>query len=299
MISPYFRLTKPGIIFGNLVSVAGGFFLASKGHVDLMVLLATAVGVALVVASGCVFNNLIDRDIDRCMERTRNRPLVTGEIWPRAAALFGSVLGLAGVAVLYLSTNLLAVGLVLGGFGVYVGLYSLYMKRNSVYGTLIGSLAGAAPPIVGYCAVSGRFDTGALILLVIFSLWQMPHSYAIAIFRFKDYAAAAIPVLPVKRGITRAKFQIVGYILAFAVATVTLCLSGYVGKNYLVVAIALSGYWLYMALSGFSTGDDRIWARKIFMFSILIITALSIMMSVDYTGMAVNSQELLTYMPVR
>lgn len=299
VIRQYVRLTKPGIIFGNLVSVAGGFFLASKGHVDTMALLATAVGVALVVASGCVFNNLIDRDIDRCMERTRKRPLVTGEIGPRTAALFGSVLGLAGVAVLYLSTNLLAVGLVLGGFVIYVGLYSLYMKRNSVYGTLVGSLAGAAPPIVGYCAVSGRFDTGALILLVIFSLWQMPHSYAIAIFRFKDYAAAAIPVLPVKKGVTRAKFQIVAYILAFAAATVALCLSGYVGRNYLVVAVALSGYWLYMALAGFSTGDDRLWARKIFMFSILIITALSIMMSVDFTGMAVNSQELLTYVPVR
>lgn len=297
VIKQYLRVTKPGIIFGNLISVAGGFFLASKGHIDLLAFLATAIGVSLVVASGCVFNNVIDRDIDQRMERTRNRPLATGAITPAQALLFGAVLGLAGVGLLYVATNVLAVAVVLVGFAVYVGVYSLYMKRHSVYGTLIGSLAGAAPPIVGYCAVTGRFDMGALILLVMFSLWQMPHSYAIAIFRFKDYAAASIPVLPVSKGIVSAKNHIVMYILAFTVATVMLTVSGYAGYNYLVVACALCAYWFYMALSGFSTGDDRLWARKLFMFSIIIIMALSVMMSVDFTGVTHNSQELLTYVP--
>lgn len=110
------------------------------------------------------------------------------------------------------------------GFVVYVGVYSLYMKRHSVYGTLIGSLSGAAPPVIGYCAVTGDFDSGAAILLAIFSLWQMPHSYAIAIFRFKDYQAANIPVLPVVKGISVAKNHITLYIIAFAVATLMLTL---------------------------------------------------------------------------
>ena len=110
----------------------------------------------------------------------------------------------------------------LAGLVIYVGVYSLYLKRNSVYGALIGSLAGAAPPLAGYCAVTGRFDLGAVILLSIFSLWQMPHCYAIAVFRFDDYTAAAIPVLPVKQGTAAAKKHIVGYILAFMAATLML-----------------------------------------------------------------------------
>ncbi len=118
------------------------------------------------------------------------------------------------------------------GFVVYVGVYSLYMKRHSVYGTLIGSLSGAAPPVIGYCAVTGDFDSGAAILLAIFSLWQMPHSYAIAIFRFKDYQAANIPVLPVVKGISVAKNHITLYIIAFAVATLMLTLGGYAGYKY-------------------------------------------------------------------
>ena len=115
------------------------------------------------------------------------------------------MLGIAGMALLLVAANVVAMLIAVVGFVVYVGVYSLYMKRKSVYGTLVGSLSGAAPPVIGYCAVTGQFDTGALILLLIFSLWQMPHSYAIAIFRFKDYRAANIPVLPVIKGISVAK----------------------------------------------------------------------------------------------
>ncbi|VFS67153.1 Protoheme IX farnesyltransferase [Raoultella terrigena] len=155
------------------------------------------------------------------------------------------------------------------GFVVYVGVYSLYMKRHSVYGTLIGSLSGAAPPVIGYCAVTGNFDSGAAILLAIFSLWQMPHSYAIAIFRFKDYQAANIPVLPVVKGISVAKNHITVYIIAFAVATLMLSLGGYAGYKYLVVAAAVSVWWLGMALRGYKVADDKVWARKLFVFSIV------------------------------
>ncbi|SPY76620.1 Protoheme IX farnesyltransferase [Providencia rustigianii] len=194
MFKQYLQVTKPGIIFGNLISVIGGFLLASKGSIDYPLFIATLLGVSLVVASGCVFNNYIDRDIDRIMERTKNRPLVKGLIDPKVSLIYATVLGIAGMVLLLVAANALAMLLALIGFIVYVGLYSLYMKRKSVYGTLIGSLSGAAPPVIGYCAVTNEFDAGALILLLIFSLWQMPHSYAIAIFRFKDYKAANIPV---------------------------------------------------------------------------------------------------------
>ncbi|CAQ85519.1 MULTISPECIES: heme o synthase [Photorhabdus] len=292
MIKQYLQVTKPGIIFGNLISVIGGFLLASKGVIDYPLFLSTLLGVSLVVASGCVFNNYIDRDIDRIMERTKNRVLVKGLIDPKISLIYASILGIAGIVLLYVAANALAMQLAIIGFVVYVGVYSLYMKRKSVYGTLIGSLSGAAPPVIGYCAVTGQFDTGALILLLIFSLWQMPHSYAIAIFRFKDYQAANIPVLPVIKGISVAKNHIILYILAFMIATLMLAISGYAGYKYLVVAAAVSIWWLGMALSGYKTANDRVWARKLFVFSIVAITSLSVMMSVDPT---VSSETFLTY----
>lgn len=288
----FIQITKPGIIFGNVLSVAGGFFLASKGHVDLAIFLAAMIGTSLVVASGCVFNNCIDRDIDIKMERTKNRVLVQGLISLKLALIFATVLGVAGVALLYTVANPLAALFAVIGFVIYVGLYSLYLKRKSVHGTLVGSLSGAMPPVIGYVAVTNSFDMAALVLLVMFSLCQMPHSYAIAIFRFNDYLAASIPVLPVKRGIQVAKKHILLYILAFLVATLMLTFSGYAGMSYLAVAAAMGMYWLYMAWTGYKAVDDTVWARKLFVFSIFTITALSVMMSLDFQ---VPKELLLTY----
>jgi len=283
MIKSYLQVTKPGIIIGNLISVVGGFLLAAKGHMDHTLFSYTILGVSLVVASGCAFNNLIDRDIDRKMERTKNRVLVKGLVSVHTTFALAIVLGVLGFAILYFGANPLAMWLAVMGFVVYVFVYSLYMKRHSVYGTLIGSLSGAAPPVIGYCAVSNEFDTGALILLAIFSLWQMPHSYAIAIFRFKDYQAANIPVLPVVKGIAVAKHHILLYIIAFMFAALMLSIGGYAGYKYLVVATAVSVWWLCMALSGYkSENNDYVWARKLFVFSIIAICTLNIMMSIDF-----------------
>lgn len=293
MIKQYLQVTKPGIIFGNLISVVGGFLLASKGSINYPVS-RHLVGVSLVVASGCVFNNYIDRDIDKKMERTKNRVLVKGLIAPSVTLVYATALGIAGFALLYIAANPLAMWLAVMGFVVYVGVYSLYMKRHSVYGTLIGSLSGAAPPVIGYCAVTNEFDAGALILLAIFSLWQMPHSYAIAIFRFKDYQAANIPVLPVVKGISVAKNHITVYILAFMIATLMLTTVGYAGYKYLIVAAAVSVWWLGMALRGYKTENDSVWARKLFVFSIVAITSLSVMMSIDFSATAAP-EALVTY----
>ncbi|MGA8831349.1 MAG: heme o synthase [Desulfomonilaceae bacterium] len=295
-ITNYLLVAKPGIIFGNLISSAAGFFLASKGRVDGLALPATLIGISLVVASGCVFNNCVDRKIDRKMIRTRNRALAKGLISLKITISYATILGIAGLALLWVATNLLSVVIVLAGLVIYVGVYSLYMKRNSVYGTLIGSLAGATPPLAGYCAVTGRFDMGAFILLLIFSLWQMAHCYAIAVFRFDDYATAAIPILPVKQGIAAAKRHIVGYILAFMAATLMLTFGGYSGYSTFAVATVLGLSWLYMAWSGYDASDERLWAKKLFIFSILTIFILSVMMSIDFTA-PVPSEMLLSYAP--
>jgi heme o synthase len=228
-----------------------------------------------------VFNNCIDRDIDHKMERTKNRVMVQGGMSLPLALIYATLLGVAGFSLLYVQANPLSAFCALIGFIVYVGFYSLWLKRKSVHGTLVGSLSGAMPPVIGYCAVSNSFDLAAVTLLVMFSLWQMPHSFAIAIFRFKDYSAANIPVLPVARGILAAKKQIVLYVLAFVLATLMLTLGGYAGLGYLAVAAAMGLYWLYMAWGGYKAEDDSKWARKVFGFSILTVTALSVMMGVD------------------
>ena len=289
MFKRYLQVTKPGIIMGNLISVAGGFFLASRGEIDWILMLATVVGLSLVVASGCAINNYIDRDIDAKMQRTRNRVTVNGEMSGKAAFFHGIVLGVIGFALLSYFTNWVAVAFAVFGYVVYVGLYTMYFKRKSVYGTFVGSLSGAVPPVVGYCAAAGQFDAGAAILLTMFCIWQMPHSYAIAIFRYKDYEAAGIPVLPVSQGIAKAKRHIILHIAAFAVVAALLPLTGYVGIGFMVVALATSLWWLAMALRGSRPGIDvNGWARQVFFFSIITVTALSVTMALDFNEVSPN-----------
>ena len=244
-------------------------------------LLATVLGVGLMVAAACVLNNWIDRDIDRLMARTHKRVLANGQISPQAALAYAVVLGLGGGSLLLTADNRLSVIIVGCGFAVYAGLYSLYLKRRSASAPLVGSLAGAAPPLAGYCAVSDQFDAGALILLSIFALWQMPHFYAIAIYRLEDYAAAAIPVLPVKKGVPAAKRHIVGYILAFTAAALMLALDGYTGYCYLAVAFMLGLVWLAVAWAAYKARDDRRWVRGLFVCSLVTIFILNVAMAAD------------------
>ena len=275
----YYRLTKPGIIYGNLLTATAGFLLASAGHVDLWLLLATLAGTSLVIASACSFNNYIDRGLDAKMTRTKRRALVQGAIRGRDALIFASILGLAGFLVLGLWVNAVVFGIGLAAFIDYIALYGL-AKRRSVHGTLVGSIAGAAPVVAGYCTVTDRFDGGALILFLILALWQMPHFYAIAMYRFDDYKAAGLPVLPVKAGSRAAKTQIVLYITAFIAANVLLSIFGYTGYAYLIIMTLLGLSWLRLGLQGFKAANDKRWARQMFFYSLIIILSLSVMLSV-------------------
>ncbi len=280
MIKAYYYLTKPGIIYGNAVTSIGGFFLAAKGHVDILLFFAMLLGMSLVIASACVINNFIDRSIDEKMERTKNRALVKHKISSRSAIIYAIILGLLGFTILIFYTNLLTAFIGLVGFFFYVVMYSIW-KRKSIHGTLVGSISGAVPPVAGYCAASNQLDAGAIILFLILVIWQMPHFYAIAIFRLKDYANASIPVLPVKMGIKTTKIHILLYIVAFIVASFTLFSFGYVGYLYLVVMSLLGLIWLWMGLKGFKTENDDLWAKKMFRMSLIIITLFSVIISVE------------------
>lgn len=283
VIEDYVGSTKPGIILGNLISTAGGFFLASRGRIDAAALFATLTGVSLVVASACVFNNCIDRNLDGKMKRTCNRALVRGTLSVGAASLYATLLGVMGAVLLATAANILSAAIALAGFSIYVGVYSLGLKRTSEYATLVGSLAGAAPPLAGYCAVTNRFDSGAAILLAIFILWQIPHYYSIAIFRFDDFDAAEIPMLPVQRGTAAAKKHIIAYIFVFIAAALMLTVCGYTGYGYFAVTAASGLVWLFLAWSGRKATDERLWAKRLYICSILVMLVLSFMMSIDFT----------------
>jgi len=281
LIKDYFQLIKPGIVFGNAITVVAGFSLASKGVINGALLLATLAGLSLVVASGCVFNNYIDRDIDAEMERTKGRALAQGRISLRNALVYGVLLWLIGFYILLCSTNFLTVEVALVGLFVYVGVYSLWLKRSSVYGTLIGSISGAVPPVVGYLAVSNNIDAGAIILFIILTLWQMPHSFAIAIYRLEDYVKAGIPVLPAKRGVAVTKLHMFFYTIFFTPATLMLSILGYTGRLYFVAMSLLGIAWLALCVRGFFTNDNKIWARNMFIFSIVIIVVFAVVVSFE------------------
>lgn len=283
MLKKYLFLTKPGILFGNFVTTLGGYFVAAQGSVDFLLLLITLIGTTLVVASGCVINNVIDQDIDQKMQRTQNRALVTKSVSVPVALVYATVLGLIGFSILWFGVNGYAFLFAAIGFIVYVGFYSLWTKRTSIHQTIIGSISGASPPVIGYTAVANQFDVGALIIFIAYALWQMPHSWAIAIYRFDDYKNAGIPILPVARGILRTKIESLIYVILFTITMNLLFVFGYTNWLYLVIVNVLCIYWLYLAVVGFKAENDQLWAKRFFLFSVILITIVSICFSFTST----------------
>lgn len=276
----YYSLTKPGVLYGNVLTAAAGFLLAARGQVDLALFAVLILGTTLVIASACVLNNVLDRDIDTVMARTRKRATVTGSIGTRNAVIFSIVLGVTGMAILVVGTNWLVVLVGLGGFLVYVVLYGMLSKRLSIHGTLVGSISGAAPILAGYVAVAGVVDVGAVLAFLTVFLWQMPEFYSIAIYRHDEYAAAKVPVISVVRGVRSTKTQILVYTIAFVVVTLLLPVFGYVGIVYTVVMGAVGAYWIWLGILGIRAADDERWARSMFRFSLVIILALCLMLAV-------------------
>ncbi len=271
----YLLLTKPGIILGNLLTTAGGYALAARGQFDLGIFLSMMQGLALIIASACVFNNYIDRNHDAKMSRTKYRALARGVIPHRKALLFGVSLGFLGTFILAVGTNPLTTYVALTGFFFYVIVYSL-SKYQTTYGILIGSIAGAIPPVVGYTTVTHTLDLGAFILFAIIAMWQMPHFFAIAIYRLSDYTKASIPVFPCVKGVQKTKIHMIAYLLAFIMATALMTLCGYTTITFMIIMAFLGICWLILALKGFSAKNDARWARKMFIFSLIVVMILSV-----------------------
>lgn len=278
----YYSLTKPGVLFGNVITGVAGFFLASAhGRSFSPVLFVSAtVGMTLIIASACALNNVLDQDIDKIMKRTQARAVASGAVRPVRAAVFAAVLGVLGVLVLAQWTNWLVVGIGAAGFVVYVWLYGALSKRRSKHGTLVGSISGAMPILAGYCAVSGRLDAGAVTVFLMLFFWQFPEFYSIAIYRRDEYAAAHIPVITVVDGIARSKRLILAYTVLFVLATLALTPLGYTGYVYLAVMAVVGAYFIQLGVRGLRARDSNAWARRMFHASLNVLLILSLLLSV-------------------
>ncbi|MDO6705559.1 heme o synthase [Photobacterium sp. 1_MG-2023] len=282
MIKGYLSITKPGIIIGNLISVSAGYFLAAKTEgLNGPLLIYTLMGVALVIASGCVINNIFDRDIDQKMSRTQSRLLATGAINVDIAFVYAIVLLLSGTVLLYQQANPLSAVVVLLGFVFYVFFYTMWYKRTSVYGTLVGSVSGAVPPLVGYLAVTNYISLEAILLFTMFCLWQMPHSYAIAMFRMQDYKNAGIPVLPVVAGIQKARRHMMAYVVAFTAVALAMFALGFSGYEYLLVTSGVCLWWCVVTFRSLDENNFVQWSKSVFKTSLFVVTGISCVLGLE------------------
>ncbi len=279
-LKPYYILAKPGIIYGNLITTTGGYLFGAILHIHIGSLLAILAGTGLIIGSGCVINNYLDRDIDQHMKRTNKRATVTGAISSRATLTYGSVLGVLGLLILANFTNPLSTAI--GAFGLvsYAGVYT-YFKRHTVHATLIGAIPGALPPVAGYTAATNHLDTSAWLLFAILVTWQMVHFYAISIYRLKEYKNAKIPLMSIVYGVKATKIQMVFYGTLFLLALVSLAKFSYAGLFFLAIMIPLALWWLAILVSGLKTIEHSAWARKVFFMSLLLLPAFSLALALN------------------
>jgi protoheme IX farnesyltransferase len=245
----YLELTKPKVSLLIVFTAVVGMVLASPGMVPLPALIYGTLGIAMASGSAAAFNHVLDRRIDEQMLRTRRRPLPTGHLLKRQAATFAALLGLASMLILWLGVGWLTAALTFCSLIGYAMVYTLWLKHATPQNIVIGGAAGAAPPVLGWAAVTNTIDPHALLLFLIIFTWTPPHFWALAIARRDDYAKAGIPMLPVTHGIPYTRLQIVLYTILLILSTLLPYLTGMSGLIYLAAAIALNGRFLYFVLA--------------------------------------------------
>ena len=266
-------MTKPKVVLLMLVCALVGMLMSVQGAISIPLMLYGLLGIALVAGSAAVMNHVVDAEWDRRMARTEHRPVATGRIRPRDGLLFSALLGLAGASVLFILVNPLAAWLNLAswlGYGVF---YSIFLKHTTSQNIVIGGLFGAAPPLLGWVAITNSIEPGALVLVLIIFMWTPPHFWALAIDRIDDYESAGIPMLPLTHGDRYTRWCILVYTVLLFVSTLLPFFMGMSSWIYLSVAILLGVIYL-----GFSVGmllvEDPKLPLKSFKYSILYLSVL-------------------------
>ncbi len=278
----FLELTKPKVSLLIVFTAVVGMVLASPGMVPLQPLLLGSLGIALASGSAAAFNHVIDRRIDGIMARTRRRPLPTGHLVQRQAVLFACLLGLASMVILWFGVNPLTAVLSFGSLIGYAAVYTLWLKRATPQNIVIGGAAGAAPPILGWVAVTNHVGAESLLLFLIIFTWTPPHFWALAIARRDDYAKVGIPMLPVTHGIPHTRLQIVLYTILLVVATLLPYLVGMSGLIYLAAAVLLDARFLWYVLELYKGQRPDLPVRT-FRYSITYLMLLFVALIVDHT----------------
>ena len=281
----YLRLSKPWIIALLLTTTLASMLIAGRGSASLPLIVFTLLGGALASSGANAINCYVDRDIDGLMSRTRNRPIPRDQLDPRQALLFGLAASAASFLVLLLFVNLLAAVLAVFGIIYYVFVYTLWLKRSTPHNIVIGGVAGAVPPLVGWAAVTGRLDLLALYLFLIVFFWTPPHTWALAILARGDYEKAGVPMLPVARGEAETRRHIWLYSLQLAAVTLLLFAFRLLGWVYLGLAIALNGLFLWLAFR-LTREMDKPAARRLYKYSQLYLALLFSAMAIDASLLA-------------
>jgi len=285
VLKQYWSLTKPRVVALIVFTAVIGMFLAVPGLPPLREALLGTLGIWLAASSAAAINQLLDSRIDAQMARTSWRPLVSGTLTPRQALVFALVLGTISMAILALGVNVVTALLTFASLIGYAVVYTVFLKRATPQNIVIGGLAGAAPPLLGWAAVTGMVHPAdwayALLLVLIIFVWTPPHFWALAIFRREDYKRAMVPMLPVTHGVQYTRWQILFYTVLLVVVSVLPRLAGMSGDFYLGGALVLGAVFLWHAWK-LMDPPDEFYAMRVFNFSIVYLMALFAFLLIDH-----------------
>ena len=281
LLRSYYLLCKPNVVYMMLICALVGMLLAEETVSSVSTIIIALFGIALCSGSAAAINQVIDRKADAAMTRTDQRPLPQGELSAFHASSFALVIGTSGALILFLYINTLTMILTLASLIGYAFVYTVYLKRATPQNIVIGGLAGAAPPLLGWAAISNTIDPYALLLVLIIFVWTPPHFWALAIYRKEEYAKESIPMLPVTHGVAFTKLQIVLYTIILFIVSILpyiVLMSGYI---YLFSAMILSSIFMYYSVKLYFSDNDAI-AMKTFNFSIYYIFLIFVALLLDH-----------------
>ena len=281
LLRSYYELCKPNVVYMMLICAFVGMLLAEESVSSFGYLFVSLTGIAFCAASAAAVNQVIDRNTDASMTRTDQRPLPQGELSPTHASLFALIIGILGALILYLYVNTLTMILTLSSLVGYAFIYTIYLKRATPQNIVIGGLAGAAPPLLGWSSISNSIDPYALLLVLIIFVWTPPHFWALAIYRKDEYAKESIPMLPVTHGVAFTKLQIVLYTIILFIVSVLPYVVLMSGEIYLFSALILSTIFLYYSINLYFSNDDED-AMSTFQFSIYYIFLIFLALLIDH-----------------
>ena len=280
IIKDYINICKPKVIVLMIITSWIGMILASPSTFNVSLFIFGTIGILFCSSSGAAINHLLDRDIDRDMKRTKNRPIVKGRLKPSQAMAFSAILSLLGISVLLIFVNKTCALLNFISLIGYGFIYTIYLKHNTPQNIVIGGLYGAMPPLLGWSAISGDINPYAILLVLIIFTWTPPHFWALSIYRFNDYKKVNIPMLPVIHGIKFTKICIILYVLLLKITAILIYATGMAGGIYLLSSLILGFLFLIESIKLYKTNDE-LQGKKTFKFSISYLFLLFIFLLFD------------------